>query len=141
MKHAQLISVWMGLWLAACSACLAGGVPCAGTSPVWADPEFPCAGDTIGIYVIVRDCYGTPLVGVEVNFYSDRGGDDTIIGSPTITNVEGFAGARMTSVVPGECHAFVICMGVTLGPSGVVSWGGASAAEHTTWGNIKSLYR
>jgi hypothetical protein len=117
------------------------GVPCPGTCIVWAEEYLPCIGDTIGIYVIVRDCYGMDLPGKVVDFYSMRGADDTIIGSPGVTDAHGFAEAKMTTAIPGDCQFYVICQSVVLSPGRDIQWSGASPVESTTWGRVKTLFK
>jgi hypothetical protein len=101
------------------------GVPCAGTSDVWAETYSADAGDTVELYVIVRDCYGQPLSNRVCNFYTDRGAQDIIIGSPLTTDVNGFAQVEVVTPFPGQSEIGVSSGGVALGPaSQVLVWTG-----------------
>jgi hypothetical protein len=72
------------------------GVPCSGTSSMWPDSCVFFTGDTMYIYASVMDCYGSPLEGWPVNFYTDRGADDVIIGNGPLTDPTGLAEARLS---------------------------------------------
>jgi hypothetical protein len=121
------------------------GVPSASTSQLSADDYFPCVGETIEIRGGIRDRYGTPVHDVIVSFYSDRGAGDVIAGSPDITEANGYADARMTTLVPGTCHIWADLewrgSALTVGPSQGIQWSGASGVERATWGSIKALYK
>jgi hypothetical protein len=100
------------------------GVPCAGTSQVWAADDSVYYGDTVDVYVIISDCYGQPLANRVGNFYTDRAGD-VIIGNPVITDITGFAQAELTApcAAAGQQSA-IYCNseGVALGGNFIVFW-------------------
>jgi hypothetical protein len=125
-----------------CSADPAG-VPCCSVS--WLDPEedFPCIGDTVDVEILVRDCYGTPLLGIVVDVRSSRGSDDVISGCPDTTDVNGHAEARITSLVPGQSSLSLDFQDYGFGCDNFASieWNGASGTTATAWGAIKGLYR
>lgn len=100
------------------------GAPCSGTSTVWADSATAQYEDTIDIYVIVRDCYGQPLNNRVGNFFTDRTGD-IIIGNPVVTDVTGFAQAKLTGrcMPPDDVSTiFCNCEGILLGGDWHVTW-------------------
>lgn len=115
------------------------------TSYVAAQNVFPCVSETIEIFAWINDSYGNPVSGAVVHFSSDRGLADVVTESPDTTDANGCAHAKITTAVPGISHlwADVEWFGywLTLGPSEGIEWGGASATEATTWGNIKALFR
>jgi hypothetical protein len=121
--------------------CLGAGVPCAGTSSVWAQHYTPCVGDTVEIYGILKDCYDTPLVGKTITFYSSRGATDQIIGPSPVTDSKGFAKSKITTVVAGTCQVYFVIWGVIIGPSPAIDWSGASSVGATTWGSIKAQFK
>jgi len=123
------------------SACCGEGVPCAGTSTVWAQNYSPCVGDTVEIYGIVKDCYENPLQGRTVTFYTSRGSTDQIIGPSPVTDSKGFAKSKVTTAVGGTCQIYYEVQGTIVGPSPSVGWDGASPVGYATWGLIKALYR
>ena len=92
------------------------GVPCSGTSLVWSDSCDASTGDTMYIYASVLDCYGSPLEGWVVNFYTDRGVNDVIIGNGPSTDPFGQAQARITSNIPGYSSLYAEVGDVTIGP-------------------------
>jgi hypothetical protein len=105
------------------------GVPCAGASSVSVSPDSAAVGDTVDIYVTVRDCYGQPLADRVCSFYTDRGGQDVIIGSPQVTDISGSAHASVTTSIPGFSEAYVSSEGVELGPSDAIKWTGEGLGE------------
>jgi hypothetical protein len=124
---------------------LAGtGVPNSSASQIGTEDCFPCVGETVGIVAHINDCYGTPVPDVVVHFRSDRGLNDVITESPDVTDANGYADAKMTSVLPGTGHIWADIewhgSSLTIGPSEGIHWSGASATQTTTWGKIKTLY-
>jgi hypothetical protein len=92
---------------------------------VWAATYTADVGDTVEVYVIVRDCYGDPLGSRVCYFYSDRGGQDVFLESPDTTDINGYCDAKVTTLVGGESNIYVNCEGVVLGPSPeAIKWSG-----------------
>ncbi len=114
---------------------------CDCTCLVWAKSYTPCVGDTVEIYALVRDCYCVPRSGATVSFYSTRGSNDEIIGATAMTDSDGLAKSRITTVIPGTCHVYGVVYGITIGPTPVIDWSGATSDEATTWGQIKAQFK
>jgi hypothetical protein len=116
-------------------------IGCDCTCLVWAKSYTPCVGDTVEIYALVRDCYCVPRSGATVSFYSTRGSNDEIIGATAMTDSGGLANSRITTVIPGTCQVYGVVFGITIGPTPVIDWSGATSDEATTWGQIKAEFR
>ena len=141
MMHAFRPGLLCGFIMLGSGLALAAGVPCGGTSKVWAGSYSPCVGDTVEIFALVKDCYDNVLPNKSTTFYSTRGATDTIIGPETVTDKSGIARAKITSLAPGACRVYAVVTGVQLWSSPEMAWSGASWCEAATWGSIKSLYR
>jgi hypothetical protein len=122
------------------------GIPVAGTSTLWAEPDTMKLSDTTTVYVIIRDVYGEPIDGLACSFYSDRGDTDVFIGSPDTTGIDGAAQARLTSNqfnfwpnVPHVAHVTVECEGVIIGPISVY-WRSRAGVDGTS-GSTFALYQ
>lgn len=139
VRLAVAMSVLM-LALAAAGPALWAGVPVASTSSIWVVPDTTEAGDTVDVYVVIRDVYGEPIPDLPCTFYSDRPDTDIVIGSPDVTDIDGAAQARVTRNgnfypnIPRLSHISVDCEGVVIGPV-TVAWlcmsgvdGGSTAA-------------
>jgi len=114
---------------------------CNCTSSVWAQSYTPCVGDTVEISACIVDCYCTPLVGKPVTFYSTRGADEQILGMTVLTDTNGMAESKITTMVPGVSQVYVEVLGVHIGPSLAINWSGASSVDASTWGQIKAQFR
>ena len=135
----------MGFLLALLLAALpvsAGECPlCNCTPSVWAGSYTACVGDTVEIYARIIDCYCTPLVGRSVTFYSTRGADDRILGMTVLTDTNGVAESKITTMVPGASQFYVVVQGVYVGPSPAINWSGASSVAASTWGQVKAQFK
>lgn len=116
------IMLMVALVPAAAAAGSVTGVPCTGTSTVVPDTYSAAAGDTVRVVATVLDCYGTALRNLLTYFYSTRDDEDVILGSPSVTDVNGQAEARVTTKFTGSSSVYVVVQGVTLGPSSPIQW-------------------
>ncbi len=102
------------------------GIPVSQTSTIWAEPDTAMVGDTVEVYVIVRDLYGETLPELSCTFYTEHPGIDFPVGGPDITDIDGFAqGAIRTdsnSIFFHDSHIYVDCEGFILGPSTPMYW-------------------
>jgi hypothetical protein len=95
------------------------GIPVSPYCDFWAVPDTADVRDTIDIYLIARDLYGELIVGLTCDFYSDRGPTDIILDSPDVTDINGFAQARITTTYEpcfSESHLTVEGAGAVIGP-------------------------
>ena len=114
---------------------------CNCTSSVSARSYIPCVGDTVEIYARIIDCYCTPLGGKSVTFYSMRGADDQILEMTVLTDTNGVAESKITTMVPGVSQVYAMVQGIHIGPSPAINWSGASSADASTWGSIKAQFK
>lgn len=100
------------------SASLAG-IPVSSNCELWLEPDTLEVRDTADVYVVVRDLYGEVIPGLTCDFISDRGPTDVVIGTPDVTDDNGFAQARVTTVyepVFSVSHITVDVEDVIIGP-------------------------
>jgi hypothetical protein len=128
------------------------GVPVASTSSIWVEPDTSEVGDTVDVYVVIRDVYGEPIADLACDFITDRPDTDVVIGSPDVTDINGAAQARVTRSgnfyppVAHLSHVTVDCEGVIIGPV-TVAWmcmsgvGDGRAGVMALYGNAPNPFR
>jgi hypothetical protein len=121
MKRSLLVGFTLAVLFSLASTSLGAGVPCAGTSDVRLSPPEPTVGGTAQISITIRDCYGTPLPGMEVTIHSFRGQRDVISGSTGVTDVNGQYQTELTTRFPGDCSVFVDCESIFI-ISNTITW-------------------
>jgi hypothetical protein len=100
------------------SASLAG-IPVSSYCELWVEPDTLEVRDTADVFVILRDVYGELIPGLSCDFISDRGPTDIIIGTPNVSDENGLAQVRVTTVYEpffSTSHITVDVEDVIIGP-------------------------
>lgn len=95
------------------------GIPVAANCELWASPDTAEVRDTVDLFVVVRDLYGEVIPGMSCDFFSDRGATDVVMGTPDVSDENGMASARITTVYEpffSHSHITVDIDGTALGP-------------------------
>jgi hypothetical protein len=102
------------------------GIPASPNCDIWAETDTAMVGDTVAVYVVLRDVYGELIPGLPCVFYTEHPGNDFMIGNPDTTDLNGFAQAAMWtdahSLAFHDSHIYLDCDGVVVGPSAPMYW-------------------